>query len=383
MLDALGASFGGQLASSDGVSAGYRGQIGKRSAWAHAIAHNIEFQPGDVLVSETSAPVWGYNAELERAMVIGEPTSEMRRLFDHTVAAQQVAFDALRPGVTCADVDRAVLAYFEANGLEPYWRQHTGHAIGLRNHEAPFLDAGDETLVEPGMVFTIEPGLYDERDRRVPPFGHRRGHARRHRRPHGLPERPREPHAPGLIAASSSAATTARASRAGRGERSTSACDCAPANTSISCRDSRSGSAAPAARARWRIQRRRRSLCRRTTACAGWSGSASSAAAFVNGQPRNSGSCTIASSWTKSASSWPRGVVRRGLGRPGEHLEDGQVERLVGGDDQPVLAAEPLVQRALRDAGGPAERVDAGGGDPVLVELRAASAAIRSSVWSS
>ena len=162
MIDALGSSFGGQLASSDGVSAGYRGQIGKRSAWAHAIAHNIEFAEGDVLVSETSAPVWGYNAELERAMVIGEPTSEMRRLFEHTVAAQDVAFAALRPGVICADVDRAVLAYFEEHDLMRYWRQHVGHAIGLRDHEAPFLDVGDETVVEPGMVFTIEPGLYDE-----------------------------------------------------------------------------------------------------------------------------------------------------------------------------------------------------------------------------
>ncbi len=160
MLEALGASFGGQQASSDGVSAGYRGQIGRRSSWAHAIAHNIEFQPGDVLVTETSAPVWGYNAELERALVIGPPTDEMRRLFDHTVAAQQVAFDALRPGVTCADVDSAVLSYFETNDLLPYWRQHVGHAIGLRNHEAPFLDVGDHTRVEAGMVFTIEPGLY-------------------------------------------------------------------------------------------------------------------------------------------------------------------------------------------------------------------------------
>jgi Xaa-Pro aminopeptidase len=161
MIAGLGESFGGQLASSDGVSAGYRGQIGRRSAWAHAIAHDIEFAEGDVLVSETSAPVWGYNAELERAMVIGAPSDAMRRLFDHTVAAQQVAFAALRPGATCAEVDRAVLAYFEANDLLPYWRQHTGHAIGLRNHEAPFLDVGDETRVQPGMVFTIEPGLYD------------------------------------------------------------------------------------------------------------------------------------------------------------------------------------------------------------------------------
>jgi Xaa-Pro dipeptidase len=158
MLQELGDC--GQQASSDGVSAGYRGQIGLRSAWAHAVAHNIEFQVGDVLVTETSAPIWGYNAELERAMIIGPPTDEMRRLFDHMRAAQQTAFAAFRPGVTCADVDRAVLRYFEENDLLPYWQQHVGHAIGLRNHEAPFLDVGDHTPVEPGMVFTIEPGVY-------------------------------------------------------------------------------------------------------------------------------------------------------------------------------------------------------------------------------
>jgi Xaa-Pro dipeptidase len=55
MLEALGDSFGGQLSSADGVQAGYRGQIGRRSSWAHAVAHNIEFRPGDVLVTETSA----------------------------------------------------------------------------------------------------------------------------------------------------------------------------------------------------------------------------------------------------------------------------------------------------------------------------------------
>jgi Xaa-Pro dipeptidase len=160
MLDALGPTYNGGLSSSDGASAGYRGQIGERSAWAHAVAHNIEFRPGDVVVSETSAPVWGYNAELERAMVVGEPTDEMRRHFAHMRAAQRVAFDALRPRVTCADVDRAVLRHFEENGILDTWSQHTGHAIGLRNHEGPFLDVGDETVVEAGMVFTIEPGVY-------------------------------------------------------------------------------------------------------------------------------------------------------------------------------------------------------------------------------
>jgi Xaa-Pro aminopeptidase len=162
MLEVLGPEYAGQLGSQDGATAGYRGQIGRRSAWAHAVAHNITFQPGDMLVSETAAPIWGYNAELERGMVVGEPTDEQRELFEHTVAAQQVAFIAFESAETCADVDQAVLTYLDGNGIGHLWRQHTGHGIGLRNHEAPFLDVGDHTPLEPGMVFTIEPGVYKE-----------------------------------------------------------------------------------------------------------------------------------------------------------------------------------------------------------------------------
>jgi Xaa-Pro aminopeptidase len=160
MFDTIGPLYRGQLGSSDGPSAGYRGQIGPYSALAHAVAGNIVFREGDVLVSETSAPVWGYNSELERTMIIGQATDKQRRFFDHMAQAQQVAFSAIRPGRTCADVDREVLEYYENNDLTAYWGQHTGHAIGLRNHEAPFLDIGDETEIKPGMVFTVEPGVY-------------------------------------------------------------------------------------------------------------------------------------------------------------------------------------------------------------------------------
>jgi Xaa-Pro aminopeptidase len=160
MLDAIGPIYRAQSVFSSGASAGYRGQIGRNAAIPHAMANNIAFQPGDVLVSGASAPVWGYNSELERTMVIGPPSDEQRRMFEHMVALQEIAFTRLQPGTTCGEVDRAVRAYYEEHDLMDYWKHHTGHAIGLRYHEGPFLDVGDETQLEPGMVFTVEPGLY-------------------------------------------------------------------------------------------------------------------------------------------------------------------------------------------------------------------------------
>jgi Xaa-Pro dipeptidase len=160
MLDAIGEIYRAQSPFSNGAHAGYRGQIGRNSAIPHALAGNLVFEEGDVLVTGASAPVWGYLSELERTMFVGEPTGEQERMFGHMLALQDLAFDAIRPGALCRDVDEAVRAYFEDHGLWPHWRHHTGHAIGLRYHEGPFLDSGDDTEVRPGMVFTVEPGLY-------------------------------------------------------------------------------------------------------------------------------------------------------------------------------------------------------------------------------
>jgi Xaa-Pro dipeptidase len=160
MLDAIGPIYRAQNGFFDGAAAGYRGQIGRNAAIPHALANNISFRAGDVLVTGASAPVWGYLSELERTMVIGEPTDEQRRLFDHMVALQDAAFEAIRPGARCSDVDRAVRSYYDEHGLWDYWKHHVGHAIGLRYHEGPFLDIGDDTEIRPGMVFTVEPGLY-------------------------------------------------------------------------------------------------------------------------------------------------------------------------------------------------------------------------------
>jgi len=160
MLDALGPLYRAQSMFWDGASAGFRGQIGRNAAIPHSLANNIAFQPGDVLVTGAGAPMWGYNSELERTMIVGQPADEPRRMFEHMKQVQEVAFDALRPGAQCADVDRAVRKYYEDNDLMRFWKHHSGHAIGLRYHEGPFLDLGDTTEIKSGMVFTVEPGLY-------------------------------------------------------------------------------------------------------------------------------------------------------------------------------------------------------------------------------
>ena len=160
LVDTLGHLYRAGSMYSQGARAGYRGQIGRHAAIPHAMAMNATFMAGDVLVTGASAAMWGYQAELERTMVIGPPSDEQRKLFDHMVAAQEVAFEALRPGATCSDVDHAVRRYYDAHDLMPYWKHHTGHGIGLRYHEGPFLDIGDHTVLQPGMVLTIEPGLY-------------------------------------------------------------------------------------------------------------------------------------------------------------------------------------------------------------------------------
>ncbi len=140
--------------------AGFRGQIGKDSALPHAMTSNAKLKAGDVLVTGASANVWGYGSELERTMIMGEPTPEQERFFTLMYEAQTIALEALRPGIPCSAVDRAVHAFFDGHDLNEYWRHHTGHAKSTLVHEAPFLDTGDDRMIEAGMVFTVEPGIY-------------------------------------------------------------------------------------------------------------------------------------------------------------------------------------------------------------------------------
>ena len=162
MMKTLGPRFQLSAPTGCGIYAGYRGQIGPHSYFAHAVTTNAEFRPGDMLGSGASANVLGYASELERVLFVGGPTAEQAKYYELAVQAQDAALAAIKPGRECAEVDREMLRFFEAHGLMEYWRHHTGHSLGTGSHGAPFFDVGDHTIIEPGMCFSIEPGIYVE-----------------------------------------------------------------------------------------------------------------------------------------------------------------------------------------------------------------------------
>ena len=141
--------------------AGYRGQIGVWSAIPHSVIENAVFHKGDVLVTGAGADVAGYQSELERTMFIGKPSEKQKKYFELMKKAQDVAINMLQPSNTCSDVDKAVIKVYKEAGINNLRLHHTGHAIGLEGHEAPFLDIGIKEKIQPGMVFTCEPGIYE------------------------------------------------------------------------------------------------------------------------------------------------------------------------------------------------------------------------------
>ena len=159
MIAALGSGYQ-PLTMQWGTPALVMFHAGANTALPHGLSNALGLRSGDVLVTGAIADVGGYNSELERTMILGEPTSDFEKHFDLMLQLQQAGFDALRPGRTLAEAETDVSAVFADLGVEKLQRHHTGHSIGLEGHEAPFIDKGDETVIEENMVFTVEPGLY-------------------------------------------------------------------------------------------------------------------------------------------------------------------------------------------------------------------------------
>jgi Xaa-Pro dipeptidase len=133
---------------------------GRSTAMPHGFVRGHGVQRGDVLVSGASADIDGYRSELERTMIVGEPSPEQVRAFDAMLALQTRAIEVMAAGVPAGEVELATVRLAEELGVADNLRHHVGHSIGLEGHEAPFLDRGEETVLEAGMVFTVEPGVY-------------------------------------------------------------------------------------------------------------------------------------------------------------------------------------------------------------------------------
>ena len=116
---------------------------------------------GDMVIFDIGAMYRGYWGDMTRGFFIGEPTKRQREFY----AAEQAIFtrtrDAVRPGISIEEIDKVAEETTIELGYKDYMWHRTGHAIGIDVHELPSVAAGDKTVLEPGMVFTIEPGIYD------------------------------------------------------------------------------------------------------------------------------------------------------------------------------------------------------------------------------
>jgi len=143
------------------VTAGFRGQIGEMSAIPHSIATRRMIRKGDVILGEVGVDVGGYSCELERTMIVGKLTPKQKRYFNVMVKAQEAAFETLRAGVKCSEVDKVTISVFKKAGLTHLVKHHTGHGLGLEGHELPWLDIGNNEPLRAGMIVSVEPGIYE------------------------------------------------------------------------------------------------------------------------------------------------------------------------------------------------------------------------------
>ncbi|GGQ91830.1 peptidase [Streptomyces aurantiogriseus] len=125
----------------------------------HAAGERV-IEDGDMVVLDFGGLKDGYASDLSRTVHVGPPTDEERTVHEIVRTAQQAAFEAVRPGVPCQEIDRVARAVIADAGYGDRILHRTGHGIGITTLEPPYLVAGEEQPLVPGMCFSIEPGIY-------------------------------------------------------------------------------------------------------------------------------------------------------------------------------------------------------------------------------
>jgi Xaa-Pro aminopeptidase len=133
---------------------------GSNTAKPHGMTQNRRLQQGDVIITGATADIDGYTSELERTMFMGEPSDEYRDYYNIMLEAQTIGIRESGAEVPCSRVDQAVMNYFKEQGVLKYTKHHTGHGLGLDFHEPGFIDRGNDEVMKPGHVYSIEPGIY-------------------------------------------------------------------------------------------------------------------------------------------------------------------------------------------------------------------------------
>ena len=134
---------------------------GERAALPHARPGKSKIGPGMLLI-DMGAFCEGYASDMTRMVHVGPTPAKYKQIYRAVLEAQLAAIAAVRPGATASSIDRAARRTLKQHGLEREFVHSTGHGLGLEIHEAPRLGKSDKTKLEPGMVITIEPGVYME-----------------------------------------------------------------------------------------------------------------------------------------------------------------------------------------------------------------------------
>jgi Xaa-Pro dipeptidase len=133
---------------------------GPNSANPHASPTDRKLQPGDLLVVDWGAACEGYISDLTRTFAVRTIDNEFKRIHEIVRMANEAGRKAGSPGVPCADVDKAARKVIEEAGYGVFFTHRTGHGIGMEGHEDPYIRGDNLQLLEPGMAYTVEPGIY-------------------------------------------------------------------------------------------------------------------------------------------------------------------------------------------------------------------------------